>query len=90
MNYLMWKIYLDGMVYRTYSHLMTSFEEQLLAEIDEFKDRTGLSDTSVGLVFRNDGHLVLKLRAGTRTPSIKLADKLRQFMAEYQIDKCAA
>ncbi len=69
---------------------MDTFTEQLLREIEEFQESTELSDTSFGLAFNNDGKFIKKLRTGQKTTTLTTADKLREFMAEFNQPKCAA
>jgi phosphopantothenoylcysteine decarboxylase/phosphopantothenate--cysteine ligase len=52
----------------------------LLADIEMFLARSGMSATKLGLVAVNDGHLVANLRKGASV-TLKTADRVRAFLA---------
>lgn len=58
--------------------------EKLLADIEAFRDRTGLNPTKFGLLAVNDGNFIRAIRTGVRTPSLATIDRVRQFMKEYK------
>ena len=61
---------------------MTQAGKALLAEIERFLARTGVTPTKLGLAAVNDGHLVANLRKG-HSVTLKTADKVRAYMAQH-------
>jgi phosphopantothenoylcysteine decarboxylase/phosphopantothenate--cysteine ligase len=59
---------------------MSTASKALLAEIERFLARTGVTATKLGLAAVNDGHLVANLRRG-HSITLKTADKVRAYMA---------
>ena len=66
--------------------LMT--DEQMLAQIRTFLDDTGMAPTRFGLEAMNEGGLLKSLEDG-RSLSLKNADKVIRFMADYRNAKAA-
>ena len=60
---------------------MSAATEALLAEIEAFLARSGLTPTKFGIAAVNDGHLVANLRQG-HSITLKTADKVRAYMRE--------
>ena len=58
---------------------MSSTGKSLLAEIERFLARSGLTSTKFGVAAVNDGHLVANLRKGNSV-TLKTADKVRTYM----------
>ena len=54
----------------------------LLAEIETFLARSGMSATKLGVVAVNDGHLVANLRRGASV-TLKTADRVRAWIASH-------
>ncbi len=57
----------------------------LLAKIEAFLDRTGMSQTAFGTKALNDPPFVQQLRDG-RDPKMSTAEKVQSFMDEYEAD----
>jgi hypothetical protein len=55
----------------------------LLVEIDGFRARTGMTVSGFGRVAVGDPNFVADLRAG-RMPSLKLIDRVRNFMQSQE------
>jgi hypothetical protein len=55
----------------------------LLAEIQAFRDKVGLSPTQFGRLATNDGNFIRAIRMG-RTPSLGTIAKVRRFMKTYK------
>ena len=66
----------------TYIELRT----QLLAEIDTFLSRTGMTETGFGIAVLNDPAWVGRLRQGM-DPRIGTVDKCRLYMLAYKSPK---
>ena len=62
---------------------MSAATEALLAEIEAFLARSGLTPTKFGIAAVNDGHLVANLRRG-HSITLKTADKVRAYMREQR------
>ena len=60
-----------------------SSHDALLAEIEAFLVRAGMSSTMFGLRTVNDGKLLKRLRGGSSV-TLPTADKLRAFIAANQ------
>jgi len=60
--------------------------EELLAEIEAFIARVGMTETRFGELTKRDPSLILKIRRG-RSVSIDTAKKLRDFMRDYRPPK---
>lgn len=60
-----------------------STRDTLLAEIAEFRKRTGMPETRFGDLAVNDPALILKIKRG-RNVTIDMADRLREFMRSYR------
>ena len=54
----------------------------LLGEIEAFLERTGMTQTSFGLMAMNDGNYISRLRGG-RTPTLQTLDRVRLFIRRY-------
>ena len=54
---------------------------QLLAEIEAFMERTGMSPTAFGRRALNDGNFIPRLEQG-RAPSLGTIDRVRKFIAQ--------
>ena len=70
-------------------------QEALLAEIEQFMERHGISDATFGEKAVNDGHLIAEMRSArtaARSPR-KLrrstVNRLRRFMARFELDAVA-
>jgi phosphopantothenoylcysteine decarboxylase/phosphopantothenate--cysteine ligase len=61
---------------------MTEAAKVLLAEIEAFLAKTGVTPTKLGVAAVNDGHLVAKLRKGNSV-TLKTADKVRAYIARH-------
>ena len=59
-----------------------SMRDDILAEIEKFLNRTGMSPTRFGEKTMNDRALVMRLRDG-RDLKLSTAEKLRAFMRNY-------
>jgi phosphopantothenoylcysteine decarboxylase/phosphopantothenate--cysteine ligase len=59
---------------------MNNAAKTLLAEIEAFLARTGITPTKLGVVAVKDGHLVANLRKG-HSVTLKTADKVRAYIA---------
>lgn len=53
---------------------------ELIAEIDAFLERTGMSPTAFGRTILGDPSFVPDLKHAGRCPSIRTTQKVRQFM----------
>ena len=53
--------------------------KRLLAEINAYRARTGMTSTRFGIEAVNDGHLLPRLRSG-REPRRAKIERVRQFM----------
>jgi phosphopantothenoylcysteine decarboxylase/phosphopantothenate--cysteine ligase len=62
---------------------MSGAAKSLLAEIEAFLARSGVTATKFGLAAVNDGHLVKNLRAGSSV-TLKTADKVRAYMGRQR------
>ena len=69
---------------KTYINLgiMTASQE-LLEEIENFLERTGLAQTTFGKLACNDAHLVRRLRAGN-TVNLETYVKIKKYMESYE------
>jgi hypothetical protein len=70
-------------------------QEALLAEIEQFMERHGISDATFGEKALKDGHLISEMRSArtaSRSPR-KLrrstVNRLRRFMARFELDAVA-
>jgi phosphopantothenoylcysteine decarboxylase / phosphopantothenate---cysteine ligase len=63
---------------------MSTASKALLAEIERFLARTGVTPTKLGLAAVNDGHLVANLRKG-HSITLKTADRVRAYMARHDV-----
>jgi len=70
-------------------------QEALLAEIEQFMDRHGISDATFGEKALKDGHLISEMRSA-RTASgsprklrRSTVNRLRRFMARFELDAVA-
>jgi len=63
----------------------TSLRDQLLAEIDAFLDKSGMTDTRFGVESLNDKAWLHRFRAGL-SPTIDTVDKVRRFMHSYKLN----
>jgi lysine/ornithine N-monooxygenase len=57
---------------------------KFIAELDDFLDHHGLSDTRAGLLAVRDGHVVSRIRAGRARRSTIL--RVRRWMARFQLE----
>lgn len=57
--------------------------KSLLAEIESFMHKHGLTATRFGLLADNDGHLVRRLRMGMAITSTRLT-RVQKFMRNYR------
>ena len=70
-------------------------QEALLAEIEQFMERHGISDTTFGEKALKDVHLISEMRsARTATGSPRklrrsTVNRLRRFMARFELDAVA-
>ncbi|APZ98053.1 hypothetical protein BWQ93_05835 [Sphingopyxis sp. QXT-31] len=64
--------------------MQTPLEKSLLAEVEAFLERTEVAPSRLGLDALNDGAVVSQLRAGTRSLSLKNADRLLAYMRDYR------
>jgi hypothetical protein len=71
-----------------YASAMIITDAELIAQIDNFIERTGIAPSRFGLDAMGDGALLSGLRAG-RSLSLRNAEKVLRFMAEY-VDPAAA
>jgi hypothetical protein len=55
--------------------------ERLIAEVDAFQAKTGMTDTTLGRLAVNDGHLMVRARKGRVT--LVMAERIREFIANY-------
>jgi len=55
-----------------------------IAELDDFLDRHGISDTRAGLLAANDGAVVRRIRAGRARRSTIL--RVRRWMVRFQLE----
>lgn len=62
--------------------LRMSSHDELLAEIEAFLTRSGVSATTFGNRCVNDGKLVPRLRSGSSV-TLPTADHIRDFIAEH-------
>ena len=60
---------------------MDATRKALLAEIEAFLARSGLTATKFGVAAVNDGHLVANLRKGNSV-TLKTVDRVRAYMAQ--------
>lgn len=67
--------------------LMT--DEELLRQINTFLADAKMSPTRFGLGAMDDGNLIAGLKAG-RSPSLKNAERILRFMADYRQSQQAA
>jgi hypothetical protein len=63
--------------------MIISSNQQLLAEVNEFRSRTGMSSSYLGKAAANNSEAVKRLETGGSV-SLATADKLRLFMTTYQ------
>ena len=63
---------------------MTTPNYKFIAELDDFLDHHGLSDTRAGLLAVRDGHVVSRIRAGRARRSTIL--RFRRWMARFQLE----
>lgn len=59
-----------------------STAEKLLAEIESFCERHGMSETAFGRKVANDNHMVRRIREKQSLTTTRL-DRIRDFMREY-------
>lgn len=64
--------------------------DQLIADMDSFLCRHGMSPTKLGLLALNDRAFVSRLRNGEHQPNAKTVDRIRDFMAAYKPPKINA
>jgi hypothetical protein len=57
---------------------------KFIADLDEFLDRHGLSDTRAGILSVRDGHVVSRIRSGRARRSTIL--RFRRWMARFQLE----
>jgi hypothetical protein len=65
------------------SFMVISSTQKLLAEVNVFLAKTGMSSSYLGKAAANNSEAVKRLELG-RTVSLETADKLRLFMSSYQ------
>lgn len=82
------KLALDPIGWGKYPVAMNE-TEQLLAAIEEFMSRSGMSSTAFGVRSVNDGKLVSRLRDG-HTVYLTTAERVRRFIAEQDAPATAA
>jgi len=58
--------------------------KKLLDEIEDFRDKTGLTQTRFGQLAVSDGNFIRAIREQGRTPSLSTIDKVQQFMKTYK------
>lgn len=63
-------------------------ESELLAEMQAFKERTGLSLTQIGVRAVNDSALATSLKAGRELRRMT-RQRVRDFMADYRPSEAA-
>ena len=64
---------------------MDTLEQQFKSRVSAFLGRTGLRPTTFGLKALGDAHLVRQLDGG-RSPSLRTADRILAFIADYDVD----
>ena len=64
---------------------MKTLEEQFHGRLSAFLRRTGLRPTTFGMKALGDPNLIRQIRAG-RSPSLRTADRVLDFMAAYERD----
>jgi hypothetical protein len=57
---------------------------KFIADLDEFLDRHGLSDTKAGILAVRDGHVVSRIRSGRARRSTIL--RVRRWMSRFQLE----
>lgn len=62
-------------------------EADLLARIDRFLTRKGMSETAFGTKALKDPNFVFDLRAGKRSIQLKTAQKVNDFMRTYRAER---
>jgi hypothetical protein len=65
------------------SEVQAPTDEELLAHIETFLNRTGMKPTRFGIETMAQGSLIADLRGG-RSLSLRNVNKLLSFMAEYE------
>ena len=65
-------------------------DAQLLVRIEAFLRQHKMKPTRFGREALNDGALVSQLRAGTRSLTLKSAEKVIAYMDAYQPERAAA
>ena len=73
----------------SYTVAMLMTDDALLEQIDAFLSATGMKPTRFGMEALGEGGLVKSLREG-RSPSLKNAKRIVEFMATYRPDQSAA
>lgn len=61
-----------------------SSTKQLLADIEAFLSRTGMHETTLGKLVRNDSKMLTSLRAGSSV-TLDTADRIRAVMADHDV-----
>ena len=64
---------------------MATLEQQFKSRVSAFLRRTGLRPTTFGLKALGDAHLMRELDGG-RSPSLRTADRILAFIADYDLD----
>ena len=64
---------------------MDTLEQQCKSRVSALLRRTGLRPTTFGLKALGDAHLVRQLDGG-RSPSLRTADRILAFIADYDVD----
>ena len=64
--------------------MQTSIEQALLAEIEAFLTEANIRPSRFGLDVMGDGALVKQLRTGTRSLTLKNADRVLEYIRSYR------
>jgi hypothetical protein len=62
--------------------------QELLSEIEAFRERTGMAVTAFGLAAFNDPWFIRDIKAG-RIPSLRTIDRAREFMRSHDAESAA-